>query len=108
MSAFPAKILVATDGSEDALLAVQAAVDLSNETGAELHIVHVGESLPSYPPPVSGPPPPTPSREEIRRLAEGLLEAQLEQVREMGGATAEGHLRMGRPEEEILRLSEEI
>ena len=31
MSVFPAKILVATDGSEDAILAVQAAVDLSNE-----------------------------------------------------------------------------
>ncbi|HKH58768.1 MAG TPA: universal stress protein, partial [Rubrobacter sp.] len=45
MSVFPAKILVATDGSEDAVLAVQAAVDLSNETGAELHLVHVGESL---------------------------------------------------------------
>jgi nucleotide-binding universal stress UspA family protein len=49
MSTFPAKILVATDGSEDAVLAVQAAVDLSNETGAELHVVHVGESLPTYP-----------------------------------------------------------
>ena len=49
MSAFPVKILVATDGSEDAILAVQAAVDLSNETGAELHVVHVGESLHVYP-----------------------------------------------------------
>lgn len=108
MSTFPAKILVATDGSEDALLAVQAAVDLSNGTHAELHLVHVGESLPSYPPPASGPPPPTPSRGEIRKLAEGLLETQLEVVREMGGEAVEGHLRMGRPEEEILRLSEEI
>jgi nucleotide-binding universal stress UspA family protein len=51
MSVFPSKILVATDGSEDAVLAVQAAVDLSNETGAELHVVHVGESLAVYPPP---------------------------------------------------------
>jgi nucleotide-binding universal stress UspA family protein len=56
MSVFPAKILVATDGSEDAILAVQAAVDLSNETGTELHVVHVGESLHVYPPPASGPP----------------------------------------------------
>ena len=68
MSTFPAKILVATDGSEDAALAVQAAVDLSNETGADLHVVHVGESLPVYPPPASGPPPPSPSREEIHRV----------------------------------------
>jgi nucleotide-binding universal stress UspA family protein len=108
MSTFPAKILVATDGSEDSVLAVQAAVDLSSKTGAELHIVHVGESLPTYPPPASGPPPPTPSREEIRQVAQRLLDAQLEQVREMGGKVEEAHLRMGRPAEEILRLSEEI
>jgi nucleotide-binding universal stress UspA family protein len=49
MSVFPSKILVATDGSGDAVLAVRAAVDLSNETGAELHVVHVGESLAVYP-----------------------------------------------------------
>ena len=72
MSTFPVKILVATDGSEDAALAVQAAVDLSNETGADLHVVHVGESLPVYPPPASGPPPPSPSREEILRLSEEI------------------------------------
>ena len=107
MSSFPAKILVATDGSEDAVLAVQAAVDLSNETGAELHVVHVGESLPTYPP--SGFwSSPTPSSEEARRVAQKLLDAQLEQAAEMDGKVEEGHLRMGRPAEEILRLSEEI
>ena len=108
MSDFPGKILVATDGSEDSVLAVQAAVDLSSETGAELHVVHVGESLPVYPPPAAGPPPPTPSREEIRQVAQMLLDAQLKQVGEMGGKVEEAHLRMGRPAEEILRLSEEL
>lgn len=108
MSAFPAKILLATDGSEDSALAAQAAVDLSNETGTELHVVHVGESLPVYPPPASGPPPPTPSREELRRAAQGLLDQQLKQIEEMGGKVENGHIRMGRPAEEILRLSEEI
>ena len=108
MSTFPAKILVATDGSEDAALAVQAAVDLSNETSADLHVVHVGESLPVYPPPASGPPPPSPSSEEIRRVARSLLDTQLELVGEMGGKVEEVHLRMGRPAEEILRLSEDI
>jgi nucleotide-binding universal stress UspA family protein len=97
MSNFPAKILVATDGSEDAALAVQAAVDLSNETGADLHVVHVGESLPVYPPPASGPPPPSPSKEEIQRVARGLLDTQIELVGEMGGEVEEAHLRMGRP-----------
>jgi nucleotide-binding universal stress UspA family protein len=108
MSTFPAKILVATDGSEDAALALQAAVDLSKETGADLHILHVGESLPVYPPPAAGPPPPSPSSTEIQRIARGLLDTQLELVAEIGGNVEEGHLRMGRPAEEILRLSEEI
>jgi nucleotide-binding universal stress UspA family protein len=108
MRSFPAKVLLATDGSEDSALAAQAAVDLSSETGAELHVVHVGESLQVYPPPASGPPPPTPSREEIRRAAQGLLDQQLKQIEEMGGKVESGHLRMGRPAEEILRLSEEI
>jgi len=108
MSTFPAKILVATDGSEDSILALQAAVDLSNETGAELHLVHVGESHPVYPPPASGPPPSTPSKEEVRQVAQGMLDTQREQIGEMGGKVEEIYLRMGRSAEEILRLSEEI
>ena len=108
MSTFPAKILVATDGSEDSVLALQAAVDLSNETGAGLHLVHVGESHPVYPPPASGPPPSTPSKEEVRWVAQRVLDEQLGRVDEMGGKVEEAHLRMGRPAEEILRLSEEV
>lgn len=108
MSDFPAKILVATDGSEDSMLAVKAAVRFSNETGAELHLVHVGESLPLYPPPASGPPPSTPSRGEIQQVAQTLLERQVKEIVEMGGKLENAHLRMGRPAEEILRLSEEI
>ena len=46
--AFPTKILLATDGSKDAALAAQAAIDLSNQSGAELHVVYVGQWLP-YP-----------------------------------------------------------
>ena len=41
-------------------------------------------------------------------MARRLLEAQVEQVGEMGGKVEEAHLRMGRPAEEILRLSEEM
>jgi nucleotide-binding universal stress UspA family protein len=40
MSIVPTKILVATDGSKDANLAVGVAVDLSERTAAELHVVH--------------------------------------------------------------------
>ena len=38
MSGFPTRILAATDGSEDAILALRAAADLSSRTGSELHV----------------------------------------------------------------------
>jgi nucleotide-binding universal stress UspA family protein len=41
MSIFPTKILLATDGSEEAARAAQTAADLANRTNPELHIVHV-------------------------------------------------------------------
>ena len=41
MSIFPTKILVATDGSEEADLSLQAATDLAKYTGSELHLVYV-------------------------------------------------------------------
>jgi nucleotide-binding universal stress UspA family protein len=45
MSIFPTRILLATDGLEEATLAAQAAIDLANKTGSELHVVHVRISL---------------------------------------------------------------
>lgn len=40
MNSLPKTILLATDGSEDSLLASRAAVDIAHMAGAELHIVH--------------------------------------------------------------------
>src|SRR5215208_6152803 len=42
MSIFPTKILLATDGSEEAQLALSTAVDQTNSTNSELHVVTVG------------------------------------------------------------------
>jgi len=41
MSIFPTKILLATDGSEDAELAATNALALAEATGSELHLIHV-------------------------------------------------------------------
>ena len=46
MSIFPTKILLATDGAEEATLATQTATDLRERTGSELHVVHVGRYRP--------------------------------------------------------------
>ena len=40
-SIFPTRILLATDGSEEAELAALSAVDLAEKTDSELHVVHV-------------------------------------------------------------------
>ncbi len=47
MSVLPGRILLATDGSEDAALATRAAVELSKKGGSELHLVHVWRDVPS-------------------------------------------------------------
>src|SRR3712207_619937 len=39
MSIFPTRILLATDGSEEAELALKTAVDLADSTNCELHVV---------------------------------------------------------------------
>jgi nucleotide-binding universal stress UspA family protein len=107
MSDFPAKILVATDGSEDAMLAARAAISLAHDTGAELHLLHVGPAH-VYPPVTAGPTPPQGTDEEVRREAQGVLDWQAEEIEKAGGNIEQAHLRVGKPSEEILRLSEEL
>ncbi|MDQ3892431.1 MAG: universal stress protein, partial [Actinomycetota bacterium] len=41
------KIMLATDGSDDAALSARAAVDIARKTGSELHVVHAWHSVPS-------------------------------------------------------------
>jgi nucleotide-binding universal stress UspA family protein len=41
MSIFPTKVLLATDGSNEADLAARSAAELADKTGSELHVVHV-------------------------------------------------------------------
>jgi nucleotide-binding universal stress UspA family protein len=109
MSIFPTKILLATDGSEEARRAAQAAAELSKDTGSEVHVTYV---LPS-PTALRGHH--TYSRDVMRSVleqAEGearsFLEAQAKLVGESGGKVAETHLGAGEPDKEIVRLSEEL
>ena len=46
MSIFPTRILLATDGSDEAELAALRAVELAQRTDSELHVVHVGVAGP--------------------------------------------------------------
>jgi nucleotide-binding universal stress UspA family protein len=102
MSIFPTKVLSATDGSAEAQLAATTAADLVKSTGSELHVVHVGEFLPT----VLAQTEVEPAR--IEREARKLLEEQVRRV-EGAGVTVEGaHLRLGRVDEEIVDLAQSI
>src|SRR4051812_10128858 len=101
MSSFPTIVLLATDGSKDAELAATTAVDLTNSTNSELHIVFVKEDpyvsgAPSY---WSGLPRGYPFTDaelehEIEQQGRKQLDAEVEKVRSAGGKVAEAHLRV--------------
>ena len=109
MSVFPTKILLATDGSEEARQAAQAAAELSKDTGSEVHVAYV---IPS-PTQLRGHH--TYSEEVMRSVTEqadeeghSFLEDQAEQLKSSGGKVAETHLRAGEPDKELVKLSEEL
>jgi nucleotide-binding universal stress UspA family protein len=112
MSLFPTKILLATDGSEDAELALSSAAELANSTNSELHVVHVRPKiLPHYPGYYVGPyivEHPEREQEKLDEEAQRLLDTQAEKIRAAGGSTAQTHLRVGRSDEEIVALAEEL
>ena len=109
MSVFPTKILLATDGSKEAAMAAEAAVELSKQSDSEIHVAYVlpapaqliGHHLYS-----------SEMRESVlgaaEREAETFLKERAEQLGADGGKVAETHLKSGEPDKEILRLAEEL
>jgi nucleotide-binding universal stress UspA family protein len=112
MSIFPTKILLATDGSEEAQLALSTAVDQANSTNSELHVVTVGPWNPdpayatheasfrwqTYEEVI----------EAIGKEARDILDQQVRKIEEAEGSVQEAYLRRGRKDQEIVHLSEEI
>lgn len=101
MNAIPGRILLASDGSEDATLAARAAVDIASEVGAELHVVHVWTAVPSarfgsY------------IRTQLKQEGQGLLDEQVEKIERAGGAVRQAHLREGRSVDEIADLAQGV
>jgi nucleotide-binding universal stress UspA family protein len=105
MSIFPTRILLATDGSREAELAVTTAADLAKSTDSELHVVHVGEMPLVYHPERHGH---RAEYEEQQKEAQQLLEAQVERMKEAGATVVQAHLRMGVPDEEIVELAQRM
>jgi nucleotide-binding universal stress UspA family protein len=108
MSIFPTRILLATDGSEEAELATLRAVELAQRTDSALHVVHVGlvpNFLASYPGTLGY------NRklyEQIEEESRGLLRKLSWRLKAAGGTVARTHLRMGEVDLEIVALAKEI
>ena len=108
MSIFPTRILLATDGSEEAELATLRALDIAERTDSELHVVHVGvvpRFLESYPGTLG----------YERRIYKQIEEESRQRLRELswrvkvaGGTVAGSHLRMGKVDLEIVALAKEL
>ena len=102
------KMLLATDGSEEAELATKSAVELANSTGSELHVIYVeplpyfmknGHGAPAYDPEVY---------EMIEEEGRETLRKLTWRVKVAGGIVAKAHLRMGAVAEEIVELAEDL
>jgi nucleotide-binding universal stress UspA family protein len=103
---FPARILLATDGSEEATLAAQTAAELAERTGSELHVVTVAPDYP-YVYDAYYNVGRTEEVEQARQEAQKVLDEQARKVSEVGGTVAKIHSRAGAVDEEIVVLAEE-
>jgi len=113
MSIFPTKILLATDGSKDADLALSTAVDIATSTNSELHVI---TAAPGRPDPVYA------SHEmgfhwetyeealeAVKKDAQDVLDEQVRKVQEAGGTVAGAHLKMEeRKDMAIVHLADQL
>ena len=106
--ALPDRILLALDGSAEAYAASQTAAKLSEHIGSELHLVYVlpMDALPfplyyardRY----------EADLEWARQESRAFLDEQAKLIEDEEGAVAGVHFETGRPDHEIVRLSEEL
>ncbi len=100
MGVLPEKILLATDGSEDAERATAAALDLADTSGAELHVVHVWHDVRGFAREAA--------KKELRSRGQRVLDRQVGRIRASGGEVARAHLRAGRTSNQVIALGQEI
>jgi nucleotide-binding universal stress UspA family protein len=106
MSIFPTRILLATDGSKEAILAARTSVDLAERTGSDLYVIHVHRILPV--PYASRGRYTEPKSEPLGGEARALLNRQAREIENAGGKVAGTYLREGDPDVEVVAMGEEI
>jgi nucleotide-binding universal stress UspA family protein len=104
MRHFPIKILLATDGSQDAL-ALRAALDLSSSTGSELHVVHAWQAFTEYFHPSMAM---ASDSALYEREAQEVLVEELDKIEDAGAIPAGAHLKRGRAAETIIDVGQDL
>ncbi|MDQ3286017.1 MAG: universal stress protein [Actinomycetota bacterium] len=90
-------------------MATEAAVELVSGTGSELHVVHVVSTTPEMPYPRRFARERTEALLEAKKLhALTLLDKRVAWIEKIGGKVAGSYYREGKPDEEVIRLSEEL
>jgi nucleotide-binding universal stress UspA family protein len=105
----PDKILVATDGSEEASAAAQVATEMAEATDSELHLAYAMQEE-RYRPHLG------PEMwegweegfEHAKRSSRSWVEEEAQRMRGKGAKRVEPHLVLGRPDAAIVWLAEEI
>ena len=108
MNIFPTKILLATDGSREAILAAHTAVDLADKTDSELHVAFILRTQDASEYGTVGFYTENTYEEEIKQMGQRLLDEQVKRVEATGGTVAGAHFSMARPDQGILAVGEDI
>ena len=102
MSVFPTKVLLATDGSEEAALAARTTIDLAEKTGSELYVLYVEPWLPIIDPRADERVTEAITEKKMKR-AKRFVDAKVEEIEAAGGTVAKAYVRKGGAAEEIHR-----
>jgi nucleotide-binding universal stress UspA family protein len=115
MSIFPTKVLLARSAAVLEASSASPEPSVAKSTGSELHVAYVWEAANPYVDAVelAGDEPVSQRLDaELRRTfeqrAREVLDAETERVRAAGGTVAQAHLRMGKPDHEIVALAEDL
>ncbi|HSK99228.1 MAG TPA: universal stress protein [Rubrobacteraceae bacterium] len=107
MSIFPTRILLATDGSKEADLAASTATDLAQKTDSELHVIFVVPTRTPFEYDAMGFTIEDP-HEEVKEEGRRKLDGYVRRIEEAGGSVGGAHLKMGKPDDQIVHLAEEL
>lgn len=103
MSFYPARILLATDGSEEARRAARMAIEQANKTGSELHVVHVGATV------LAGFVRGEMGTQRPESEAQEVLDSEVRWIEDSGGVVAESYCKTGDDSaSQIVNLAEGI